>query len=210
MVARGWSAAQKQAYLIANNKLALNANWDEALLSIELADLKAMGADLKLVGFDDDELAALLADSSPGLTDPDEVPEPLPEAVPTLSDVWILGRHRLAHLIHAVGRGIRPIAHVGRRINVPTSPRNRAASGQWLANASRTRLAVSLICTAILNNRSRMVENSPLASGCGPGMALRTSQRQPVGSGVQDQSHLVGQRRAATGAVGGQLAVVPA
>ena len=53
---------------------------------------------------------------------------------------------------------------------MPTRPRNSAASGQLLANASRTRLAVSLIRTAIFSNRSRMVVNSPLASGCGLGV----------------------------------------
>ena len=57
MVARGWSEAQKRAYVIADNKLALNAGWDVELLRVELTDLKAMGADLGLVGFDDDELA---------------------------------------------------------------------------------------------------------------------------------------------------------
>jgi DNA modification methylase len=80
---------------LADNKLALNAGWDAALLSVELADLKAMGADLNLLGFNDDELVALLADGSVGLTDPDDVPEPLAEPVTALGDVWILGRHRL-------------------------------------------------------------------------------------------------------------------
>src|ERR1700710_1703595 len=60
MVARGWAGAQKRAYVLADNKLADNAGWDSELLGIELADLKAMGADLNLVGFDDAELAALL------------------------------------------------------------------------------------------------------------------------------------------------------
>ena len=95
MVARGWSEAQKRAYVIADNKLALNAGWDVELLKVELADLKAMGADLGLVGFADEELAELFADRSAGLIDPDEVPEPLPEPVSVLGDVWILGGHRL-------------------------------------------------------------------------------------------------------------------
>ena len=51
MVARGWSEAQKQAYAIADNKLALNAGWDENLLRIELGELKGLGADLGLTGF---------------------------------------------------------------------------------------------------------------------------------------------------------------
>ena len=75
MVARGWSEAQKRAYVIADNKLALNAGWDVELLRVELTDLKAMGADLGLVGFADEELAELFADRSAGLTDPDDIPE---------------------------------------------------------------------------------------------------------------------------------------
>src|SRR3954451_2822887 len=92
MVARGWSEAQKRAYVLADNKLALNASWDVELLKVELTDLKTMGADLGLVGFEDEELAGLFADRSAGVTDPDDVPEPLPEPVTTPGDVWILGR----------------------------------------------------------------------------------------------------------------------
>ncbi len=95
MVARGWSEAQRRAYAIADNKLALNSDWDTDLLRVELADLKSMGADLRLVGFDEGELAALYADASSGLTDPDHVPEFLPEPVSAPGDVWRLGRHRL-------------------------------------------------------------------------------------------------------------------
>ena len=95
MVARGWSEAQKRAYVIADNKLALNAGWDVELLKVELTDLKAMGADLGLVGFDDEELAELFADRSAGLTDPDDIPEALPEPVSISGDVWLLGQHRL-------------------------------------------------------------------------------------------------------------------
>src|SRR3954469_1484570 len=95
MVAQGWSEAQRRAYALADNKLALNAGWDEDLLRIELSDLRAMGAGLELIGFADDELAALLADKPTGLTDPDDVPE-TPAAPATMpGDVWILGRHRL-------------------------------------------------------------------------------------------------------------------
>lgn len=96
MVARGWSEAQKRAYVIADNKLALNAGWDVELLKVELADLLAMGADLQLVGFDDAELADILTNWAAGLTDPDEVPALLPEVVTAPGDVWLLGRHRLA------------------------------------------------------------------------------------------------------------------
>jgi hypothetical protein len=59
MVARGWSEAQKRSYVIADNKLALNAGWNEKQLAIELADLAEMGADVGLIGFSDDEMLAL-------------------------------------------------------------------------------------------------------------------------------------------------------
>lgn len=95
MVAQGWTEAQKRAYVLADNKLALNAGWDVELLKVELIDLKTMGADLGLIGFEDEELAELFADRSAGLTDPDEVPEPLPRPVTRPGDVWVLGAHRL-------------------------------------------------------------------------------------------------------------------
>ena len=80
VIARGWSEPKKRAYMLADNKLAFNAGWDEALLRLELADLREMGADLNLIGFDAGELAALFADK-PGLTDPDEAPTPEEHAV---------------------------------------------------------------------------------------------------------------------------------
>jgi hypothetical protein len=97
VVARGWSEAQKQAYVLADNKLALNAGWDADLLKIELTDLRAMGADLNLVGFSNDEISELLLDYSVGLTDPDLLPEPSDETVTVPGDVWVLGRHRLVY-----------------------------------------------------------------------------------------------------------------
>lgn len=59
MIARGWTKAQKRAYCIADNKLALNAGWDTELLKIELADLREGDFDLDLIGFSGDELAVL-------------------------------------------------------------------------------------------------------------------------------------------------------
>lgn len=95
MVARGWSEAQKKAYVLADNKLALNAGWDEALLRVELEDLKFEGFDLGLTGFADLELAALLAETTEGLTDPDDVPAVPEHPISRLGDVWVLGAHRL-------------------------------------------------------------------------------------------------------------------
>src|SRR3981189_2272105 len=95
MVASGWSDAQKRAYALADNKLALNAGWDEALLSLELNELEELGFELDLTGFDIDERAALTAASTEGLTDPDDVPDLPAEPVTRIGDVWVLGRHRL-------------------------------------------------------------------------------------------------------------------
>ena len=96
MVARGWTDAQRRAYVLADNQLALNAGWDMDLLSIEMQDLNTDGFDLSLIGFDDKMLDALLADKTEeGLTDPDDVPEPPANPVSKPGDVWVLDRHRL-------------------------------------------------------------------------------------------------------------------
>lgn len=88
--------AQKKAYVIADNKLALNAGWDDEMLAIELKELNAEDFDLSLTGFDDDELAALLAEAvEEGLTDEDSVPEAPETPVTVEGDVWVLGNHRL-------------------------------------------------------------------------------------------------------------------
>jgi DNA modification methylase len=91
----GMSAAQKRAYIIADNRLAENAGWDREMLSLEFGDLDALGFDLSLTGFGGDELAGLLNLGNGGLTDPDEVPEVPTEPVSRIGDVWLLGRHRL-------------------------------------------------------------------------------------------------------------------
>ncbi len=98
MVAVGWSDAQRRAYVIADNKLALNAGWDEALLGLELGELRDAGFDLQLTGFDGEELDLLLSQeeaAQPGLTDDDAVPDVRGPVVSALGDVWILGDHRV-------------------------------------------------------------------------------------------------------------------
>ncbi len=100
------SPAQKRAYVIADNRLALDAGWDEELLALELADLTEAGFDLALTGFDDAELQSLLTDAEAGdpeATDEtpeedgaaDEVPDAPVVAVSRPGDVWLLGPHRL-------------------------------------------------------------------------------------------------------------------
>jgi len=87
---------QKKAYIIADNKLALNAGWDDELLRLELGQLNDDGFDLSLTGFDDDELSKLLIpEQIDGLTDEDDVPEVPDEPVTVEGDVWVLGNHRL-------------------------------------------------------------------------------------------------------------------
>jgi DNA modification methylase len=91
------SESQKKAYIIADNKLALNAGWDNAMLTIELQDLEDEGFDLTLTGFDDKELDALLnvIEGTDGLTDEDAVPDVPVEPKTKLGDIYILGNHRL-------------------------------------------------------------------------------------------------------------------
>jgi len=87
---------QRKAYILADNKLALNADWDNSLLAIELADLKDLGFDTDLTGFSADEIAALMpVELTEGLTDEDEVPEVPVDPVTKLGDVWLLGKHRV-------------------------------------------------------------------------------------------------------------------
>lgn len=96
MVAAGWTDAQKRAYVIADNKLALNAGWDNELLALELGELGDAGFDLELTGFTDEEIKALMpVEVTEGLTDPDAAPAVQENPVTVPGDVWIMGKHRL-------------------------------------------------------------------------------------------------------------------
>lgn len=93
VIVTGWSEAQKKAYVIADNKLALNAGWDEEMLSQELKELNADGYDIDLTGFSSSEVSGYIrCDSIEGEDD-----APAPPKIPKskLGDVWILGKHRL-------------------------------------------------------------------------------------------------------------------
>jgi len=90
--------AQKRAYIIADNKLALNAGWDDTLLALELQELQALDYDLALTGFMGDEIDQLLAelDATPeGATDADETPPVQADTITKPGDVWLLGKHRI-------------------------------------------------------------------------------------------------------------------
>lgn len=88
--------AQKKAYIIADNKLALNAGWDSDLLTIELSDLQGMDFDLDLLGFDDKELSKLFDDTKDIEEDDFDVDKELKKPAMTQSgDIWHLGKHTL-------------------------------------------------------------------------------------------------------------------
>jgi hypothetical protein len=95
-IARDLTPEQIKAYRIADNQTASLAEWNAELLPLELADLQACNYDLRLLGFDADELARWL---DPGVLsgecDPDEIPSPPDEAITQPGDLWILGDHRL-------------------------------------------------------------------------------------------------------------------
>jgi DNA modification methylase len=95
-VARDLSPEKVKAFRIADNKLSELAEWDPALLAVELSDLKGMEVDLSLLGFDDDELAAVMEPQlAAGQTDPDTVPEPPDKATSKRGEIYELGNHRL-------------------------------------------------------------------------------------------------------------------
>ena len=90
------SETQRRAYILADNKLAMNAGWDEKMLASELRELETDGTDLALIGFSDEELEALLEDGDAPPEDvTDEVPEPPAQPVTQPGDVWLIGAHRL-------------------------------------------------------------------------------------------------------------------
>jgi hypothetical protein len=111
----GLTEAQKRAYVIADNKLALNAGWNNELLALEFGDLESLGFDLSLTGFDELEIAAIGSLADAGLTDPDDIPETPEQPTSLLGGVWILGKHRLicgdstkAEDVEKVLNGVKP------------------------------------------------------------------------------------------------------
>lgn len=94
-VAEGLTEAQAKAYRLADNRTGENAEWDDDLLALEIADLDG-DIDLSLTGFTEEELAALGAiNLGGGLTDPDTMPDAPEHPITALGDVWSLGVHRL-------------------------------------------------------------------------------------------------------------------
>lgn len=112
------SKHHRAAYVIADNRLALDAGWDQEILAEELGWLSEDGFDIDTIGFEEAELAGLLGGTGPGEgnTDPDDVPETPLHPVTLPGDVWVLGRHRLAcgdstdpDTVKLVLQGVRPL-----------------------------------------------------------------------------------------------------
>lgn len=89
------SDTQVKAYILADNKLALNAGWDNDMLKVELEDLKDLDFDLNLTGFSDEELKAILVEDPTESHEDNFDGEPPEVAKSQLGDIWILGEHRL-------------------------------------------------------------------------------------------------------------------
>ena len=91
------SATQRRALVLADNRIAANAGWDEELLKLEIAELDEADFNLDLMGFGDEELERLLNGDgdTTGLTEDDAVPDVPADPVSKTGDVWVLGQHRL-------------------------------------------------------------------------------------------------------------------
>ena len=92
------SPTQRRALVIADNRIAENAGWDETMLRVEMEALQLDDFDMSLTGFDADALAELMAGGSgddSGNTDDDTVPEVQETPISRTGDVWLLGPHRL-------------------------------------------------------------------------------------------------------------------
>lgn len=92
------SEIQRRAYVLADNRLALNAGWNDELLGEEMAAIEAEGFDLGVIGFTDAELQSFLAEEAPERPEPpteEEIPETPAVAITQPGDLWLIGQHRL-------------------------------------------------------------------------------------------------------------------
>src|SRR5579862_3303497 len=90
IVLDGLNENQRRALILADNRLALNAGWDDEMLRVEIEALRDAEYDLDILGFEDDELRSLLAQQevAGGLTDEDDVPEPSGQPIAQCDDLW--------------------------------------------------------------------------------------------------------------------------
>jgi len=160
MVAIGWSDAKKRAYMLADNKLTLNAEWDLDRLAIEIAELRASDFDIALIGFSESEIDDLLKADRGGLTDPDETPDAPAIQVSELGDVWMLGKHRMVcgdctdpAVVDKVLNGVKP------HLMVTDPPYGVEYDPVWRATAKRysngRRLSVGVHAKGAVTNDDR-------------------------------------------------------
>lgn len=93
----GLTEAQKRAYILADNRLALDAGWDEEMLKLEFAELEKEGFELSKTGFSDEEIREMMTDLDREVDGVEDVETPEPPKNPKTKrgEVWILGTHRL-------------------------------------------------------------------------------------------------------------------
>ncbi len=141
------SEAQKRAYVIADNRLALDAGWDEDLLTEELKALEGLDFNLELTGFDLDELHDLLEDET---AEEAPAPEPPEDPVSQPGDLWILGNHRLlcgdssdpAAVDRLLGGAQIHLVNTDPPYNVKVEPRSNNAIAAGLSSFPATKSAV--------------------------------------------------------------------
>jgi DNA modification methylase len=142
-VAKDLTPAQARAYRIADNQTATLAEWDAELLPLELAELKALDFDLDLLGFSEDQLTEWLAPAAnPGLTDPDDIPEPPDEAVTQPGELIVLGNHLLlcadssnaADVDRLLGGAVVHLVNSDPPYNVRVEPRSNNAIAAGLSS----------------------------------------------------------------------------
>ncbi len=138
---------QRRAYILADNKLAMNAGWDMDLLRAELGDLSGAGFDLSLTGFGSIELADIFA-TKKGNADPDAAPPLEKVAISKLGDVWLLGAHRLrcgdatdrAHVTALIGSAAVTLMVTDPPYGVDYDPMWRQrATGQKVRNSGKVK-----------------------------------------------------------------------
>ena len=140
-VAADLTPEQVRQFRIMDNRSHDEAEWDFDILNLELADMKSLDLDLSMTGFDIDELAEIMADKSPGLTDEDAVPDAPIVPVTQLGDVWLLGNHRVlcgdstvATDVERVLAGVKPLLMVTDPpygVNYDSDWRLRAGINKW-------------------------------------------------------------------------------
>jgi hypothetical protein len=130
---------QKKALILADNKLSLNAGWDNEMLMLEIKELELEGFDLGLTGFDAEELEALTpVEVTDGLVDEDATPEVPAEAITKPGDVWLLGKHRLMCGDSTSVNAVDKLMAGGRATFCFTSPPYNAGDSEKLSGNTHT------------------------------------------------------------------------